>query len=149
MLSLAGERQTPKVLDHYLHHDLVMLLLLWRIFFAHLLILEYLDHHHNLIISILYYPGPLHKISSQSIHNVLSNVVPKQTNRQTDKPNATKNITSFGKEVITTATTILTMIMMMIIMIITMTTKMMATAKTTTTMMMNRHNRENKIFLKI
>ena len=25
MLSLGGERLTPKVLDHYLHHDLVML----------------------------------------------------------------------------------------------------------------------------
>ena len=28
MLSLAGERLTPKVLDRYLHHDLVMLPLL-------------------------------------------------------------------------------------------------------------------------
>ena len=46
----------------------------------------------------MYYPGPLHKISSQSIHNLLSNVVHKQTNKQT---NATKNITSFAKEVIT------------------------------------------------
>ena len=29
MSSLSGERLTPKVLDHYLHHDLVMLPLLW------------------------------------------------------------------------------------------------------------------------
>ena len=65
------------------------------VFFAHLLILEYPDHDRNLISSSLYYPGPLHKISSQSVHNFLSNVY-KQTNRQT---NATKNITSFAKEV--------------------------------------------------
>ena len=58
----------------------------------------------NLISSSLYYPGPLHKISSQSVCNVLSNVVHKQTNKQTDnatkQTNATKNITSFAKEVI-------------------------------------------------
>ena len=68
--------------------------------FAHLLILEYPDHHQTLSSSSLYYPGPLHKLSSQSIHNFLSNVVHRQTNRQT---NATKNITSFAKEVTTTA----------------------------------------------
>ena len=96
MLSLGGERLTPKVLDHYLHHDLAMLPLL-RCLFTHLLILEYPDHHQNLFSSSLYYPGPLHKISSQSVHNVLSNVVHRQTDRQT---NATKNITSFTKEVI-------------------------------------------------
>ena len=89
-----------KVLDHYLHHDLGMPPLLWC-FFAHLLILEYPDHHQNLISSSLYYPGPLHKISSQSVHNFLSNVVHRQTDRQTNKQtNATKNITSFAKEVI-------------------------------------------------
>ena len=33
------------------------------VFFAHLLILEYSDHHQNLIRSSLYYPGPLRKIS--------------------------------------------------------------------------------------
>ena len=88
-----------KVLDHYLHHDLGMLPLL-RCFFAHLLILQYPDHHQNLISSYLYYSGPVHKISSQSVHNFLSNVVHRQTNRQTDKlTNATKNITSFAKEV--------------------------------------------------
>ena len=64
-------------------------------FFAHLLILECPDHHQNLISSSLYYPGPLHKISSQSIHNFLGNVVDRQTNKQT---NATRNITSFAKE---------------------------------------------------
>ena len=69
-------------------------------FFAHLLILEYPDHHQNLISSSLYYPGPLHKISSQSVHNFLSNVVHRQTDRQTNRQtNATKNITSFAKEV--------------------------------------------------
>ena len=30
------------------------------VFFAHLLILEYPDHHQNLMGSSLYYPGPLH-----------------------------------------------------------------------------------------
>ena len=29
MLGLGGERLTPKVLEHYLHHNLVMLHLLW------------------------------------------------------------------------------------------------------------------------
>ena len=111
MLSLGCERlPTPlkkkkkkkkkkKVLDHYLHHDLGMLPLL-QCFFAHLLILQYPDHHQNLISSFLYYSGPVHKISSQSVHNFLSNVH-RQTDRQTDKlTNATKNITSFAKEVI-------------------------------------------------
>ena len=106
LLSLGGERLPPppkkkkkkkkKVLDHYLHHDLGMPPLLWC-FLAHALILEYSDHHQNLISSSLCYPGPLHKISSQSVHNFLSNVVHRQTDKQT---NATKNITSFAKEVI-------------------------------------------------
>ena len=56
------------------------------VFFAHLLTLEYPDHPHNLVSSSLYYPGPLHKISSQSVCNFLSNVVHKQTDKQTDKP---------------------------------------------------------------
>ena len=98
------KKKKKKVLDHYLHHDLGMLPLL-RCFFAHLLILQYPDHRQNLISSSLYYSGPVHKISSQSVNNVLSNVVHrqtnKQTNRQTDKlAKATKNITSFAKEVI-------------------------------------------------
>ena len=41
MLNLAGERLTPKVLDYYLNHNLVMLLLLWQVVFAHLLNLKY------------------------------------------------------------------------------------------------------------
>ena len=89
MLSLGGERLTPKVLDHYLHPDQVVLQLLWRLF-AHLLILEYLDHLQNLISSSLYYLEPFHKISSESIHNFLSNVVHRQTDRQTDKPTLPK-----------------------------------------------------------
>ena len=95
MLSLGCERlPTPlkkkkkkkkkKVLDHYLHHDLGMPPLL-RCFFAHLLILQYPDHHQHLISSYLYYSGPVHKISSQSVHNFLSNVVHRQTDRQTDR----------------------------------------------------------------
>ena len=56
---------------------------LLRCFFAHLLILQYPDHHQNLISSSLYYSGPVHKLSSQSVHNFLSNVVHRQTNKQT------------------------------------------------------------------
>ena len=81
MLSLGCEGLNLKVLDHYLHHDLGMLQLLWC-FFASLHILEYPDHHQNLINSLLCYPGPLDKISSQSVHNFLSNVVHRQTDRQ-------------------------------------------------------------------
>ena len=50
------------------------------VFFAHLLILQYPDHHQTLISSSLYYSGPFHKISSQSVHNFLSNVVHRQAN---------------------------------------------------------------------
>ena len=57
----------------------------YGVFFAHLLILQYPDHHQNLISSSLYYSGPVHKISSQSVHNFLSNVVHRQTNKQTDR----------------------------------------------------------------
>ena len=58
------------------------------------------DHHKNIIGSSLYYPEPLYKISSQSVYNFLSNVVHKQTNKQTERQtNATKDI-SFAKEVI-------------------------------------------------
>ena len=57
---------------------------LLRCFFNHLLILQYPDHHQNLISSSLYYSGPVHKISSQSVHNFLSNVH-RQTDRQTDR----------------------------------------------------------------
>ena len=71
MLSLGCERLNLKVLDHYLHHDLGMLQLLWC-FFASLHILEYPDHHQNLINPSLCYPGPLDKISSQSIYNFLA-----------------------------------------------------------------------------
>ena len=71
------------------------------VFCAHLLILEGLDHHQNVISSSLYYPWPLHEISSQSICNYLSNIIHKQTNRRTDRQtNATKNVSSFAKEVI-------------------------------------------------
>ena len=70
LLSLGGERLPPPskktkiqknnkfFFDHYLLHNLGMLPLLWC-FCAHLLILEYPDHHQNVISSSLYYPGPL------------------------------------------------------------------------------------------
>ena len=90
MFSLGCERlpnplkkKRRQVLDHYLHHDLGMLPLL-QCFFAHLLILQYPDHHQNLISASLYYSGPVHKISSQSVHNFLSNVVHRQTDKQTN-----------------------------------------------------------------
>ena len=57
----------------------------YGVFFAHLLILQYPDHHQNLISSSLYYSRPVHKISSQSVHNFLSNAVHRETNRQTDR----------------------------------------------------------------
>ena len=59
----------------------------YGVFFAHLLILQYPDHHQNLISSYLYYSasGPVHKISSQSVHSFLSNVVHRQTNKQTNR----------------------------------------------------------------
>ena len=61
------------------------------VFLAHLLMLEYSDYHHNVYSSSLHYPGPLHKFSLQSVHNVLSNVIHRQTNKQTDRQtNATK-----------------------------------------------------------
>ena len=95
MLSLVDERLTPKVLDHYLHHDLGMLpLLWWGIFcsFTHLRIPRSPPQFNQFIVL----PRTLHKILSQSVRNFLSNVDHKQTNRQTK---ATKNITSFAKEV--------------------------------------------------
>ena len=55
------------------------------VLFAHLLILEDPEHHQNVISSSLYYPEPLHKIPSQFIHNFLSNVVHKQTDRRTNQ----------------------------------------------------------------
>ena len=91
MLSLGGERLTPKVLNHYLHPDLGMQQLLWC-FVAHLLIVEYPDHHQSLINSLLYYLGPLRKISSQSVHNFQSNVVQRQTDRQTNQHHQQHNL---------------------------------------------------------
>ena len=71
------------------------------VFFAHLLLLEYPDHRQNSISSSLYHPGPLHKISFQSIQNVLSNGVHRQADKQANRQtNATKTLTSFAKEVI-------------------------------------------------
>ena len=64
-------------------------------YFAHLLILEYPDHHQNLISSSLYYPGPRPKISSQSVYNFLSNVH-KQTNKQTNQRHQKHNLLCQG-----------------------------------------------------
>ena len=83
--------------NHYLHHDLGVLPLLCC-FFAHLLILQYPDHHQNLISSSLYYSGPVHKFHPNPFITFwVMLFTDKQTDRQT---NATKNITSFAKEVI-------------------------------------------------
>ena len=91
MLSLGGERLPPTKKKKKKKFWTITCTTIWvcynyyGVFFAHLLILEYPDHHQYLISSSLYYPGPLHKISSKSVHNFLSNVVHKQTNRQTNK----------------------------------------------------------------
>ena len=74
-----------KVLDHYLHHDMGMLPLL-QCFFAHLLILQYPDHHQNLISSSLYYSRPVHKFHPNPFITfwvMLS--TDKQTDRQTNQ----------------------------------------------------------------
>ena len=60
LLSLGGERLTQRFwiitcTTIWLYYTAIM------VFFAHILILEYPDHHQNLISSSLYYPGPLHK----------------------------------------------------------------------------------------
>ena len=70
---------------------------LLRCFFAHLLILQYPDHHQNLISSSLYYSRPVHKISSQSVHNFLSKLsTDKQTDRQTNQRYQKHNILCQG-----------------------------------------------------
>ena len=112
MLRLGGERLPPtppqkkkkkKGLDHYLHHELGMLPLLWC-FFAHLLILEYLDHHQNLISSSLYYPGRLHIISSQSVLTFcLMLSTNKQTDRQTKQRYQKHNLLCQGGEYVDTS----------------------------------------------
>ena len=106
MLSLVGERPPPL---HPTPHPpkkfwIITCTTIWVCChyygFCFWLILEYPDHHQNVISSSLYYPRPFHKISSKLVHNFLSNVVHRQTNRQTDKPTLPKhNITSFAKEV--------------------------------------------------
>ena len=50
------------------------------VFFALFLTLKDPDCH-KILISSLYHPEPLHKISLQSAHNVLSNVAYKQTDK--------------------------------------------------------------------
>ena len=52
------------------------------------------DRHQILLLTCsFYHPGPLHEISSQAVHNFLSNIADIQTDRQT---NATKNIISLS-----------------------------------------------------
>ena len=65
-------------------------------FFSHWLVLEHPNHHQNLISFSLYYPGPRPKISSQSVHNFLSNVVHKQTNKQTNQRHQKHNLLCQG-----------------------------------------------------
>ena len=101
MLSLGGERLPPLLLPPLPTSKkkrkkfwIITCTTIWvcyhyyGVFFVHLLILKYPDCHQNLISSSLYYPGPLHKISSQSIHNLLRNVV----HRQIDKPTLLKTL---------------------------------------------------------
>ena len=95
MLSLGGDRlPTPPPPQSPTPHQQKKF---WIItFFAHLLILEYPDNHQNLISSSLYYQGPLHKISSQSVHNFLSNVVHRQADKQTNRRNQKHNLLCQG-----------------------------------------------------
>ena len=83
MLSLGCERlPTPLKKKRFWIITFTMIWVCYHyygVFFAHLLILQYPDHHQNLTSSSLYYSGPVHKI------NVLSNVVHRQTNRQTNQ----------------------------------------------------------------
>ena len=93
MLSLGGERLTTlkKKKKKKKKFWIITCTTIWLCYhydsiFSHLLILEYSDHHQNLISSSLYYPVPFHRISLQSVYNFLSDVVHRQTDRQTDKP---------------------------------------------------------------
>ena len=56
----------------------------------------YLDCYQNLIACSFRHPRRFRKISLQFIHNILSNVANKQTDKQT---NAIENNTSFANEV--------------------------------------------------
>ena len=95
MLSLGGERLPPAPPPRKKKKKfwIITCTTIWVcyyyycVFFAHLLILEYPDHHQNLISSSQYYPGPRPKISSQSVHKFLNNVVHKQTNQRHQKHN--------------------------------------------------------------
>ena len=62
---MAGEPQCSRSLpaSQSGHATAIMVL------FVHLLILENIDQHQNVISSSLYHPGSLHKISSQSVRN--------------------------------------------------------------------------------
>ena len=53
----------------------------------------------NSISSLLYYSEPLHKISSKSVHNFLSNVVNKQTDKQTNQRYQKHNLLCQGLSV--------------------------------------------------
>ena len=108
MLSLSGERLTPKGLDHYLHNDMIMLQILlcfWS--FTHLRRPRWPPKFNQFFIVLPRTPPtPLphahtHKISSQSMHNFVSSVVHKQTDIQTHRQTARqsnqrhKNVTFF------------------------------------------------------
>ena len=99
MVKARGERLTPKVLAHYLDHYLIMLQLLWLCSFTHLRRPRPLPKFHQFF-DVPPKTPPQNFITICSL-NFLSNVVQKQTDRQVDKCNSTKNITSlFAKEVI-------------------------------------------------
>ena len=71
------------------------MLQLLECFFTHLVVLEHLNHHQNVISSSLYHPGAATNISPQSVYRYLSKVY-KQTDSRTDRQtNATKNVTTF------------------------------------------------------
>ena len=107
ILSLGGERLFPPTHKKKKKKEfwIITCTTIWvfhhyyGVFFAHLRILEYPDHHQNLISSSLYYPGPLRKISSKSVHNFLSYVVHRQTNKQTNQRYQKHNCQGGNKEI--------------------------------------------------
>ena len=84
MLSLGGQRLNPNVLEYYLHHDQGMLPLLWCFFcsLTHLRIPWAPSKFNQFFIAL---SRTSRKMSSQPVHNFLSNVVHRQTDKQTNQ----------------------------------------------------------------
>ena len=55
------------------------------------------DRHQNLISCSYYHPGPLHRISWQSVHSVLYNIANRQMDKKDKQTNATENTISLSE----------------------------------------------------